>query len=44
MSAAFMAIINGVCAVAQRTGWSPLQTTRPRARRQALVRQDAPGV
>ncbi|MFG2191315.1 hypothetical protein [Streptomyces sp. NPDC048639] len=44
MSAAFMAIINGVHAAAWHTGWSPLQTTRPRGRRQALARQDATGV
>ncbi|MGP3947216.1 hypothetical protein [Streptomyces sp. 7N604] len=44
MSAAFMAIINGVRAAAWHTGWSPLQTCRPRGRRQALVRQDSYGV
>lgn len=40
----FNGIIGGVRAVAWHTGWSPLQIRRPRGRRQALVRQDAPGV
>ena len=41
---AFMAIIEGAHADAWRIGRHQLPTSRPRARRQALVRQDASGV